>query len=166
MNIRVLKPEDAEPYHKLRLQALREHPEAFGSAFEDEADLPLSSVAERLQPTSDNAILGAWLDNALVGLLSFARYRGRKTRHRAMIGAMYVAPEVRGRGIGSALLNEAIHHARALADLEELILAVTVGNETARSLYQATGFAPSHIERRYIKVDNQYYDIEWMTMQL
>jgi len=166
MNIRVLKSEDAEAYQKLRLQSLREHPEAFGNAFEDEVNSPLDSVAERLHPTTDSTVLGAWVDDRLVGMISFARYRGRKTRHRAMIGAMYVAPEVRGRGIGSALLNEAIHHARALADLEELILAVTVGNQAARALYLAAGFTHAHIEQRYIKVNEQYYDIEWMNMQL
>lgn len=166
MNIRVLKAEDAEAYQALRLQSLRQHPEAFGNAFEDEASWPIENVVERLQSTPDNTVLGAWNEQALVGLINFARFRGRKTRHRAMIGAMYVAPEVRGRGIGSALLNEAIHHARALADLEELILAVTVGNKAARALYLAAGFIHSHVEQRYIKFNEQYYDIEWMNMRL
>jgi RimJ/RimL family protein N-acetyltransferase len=53
-----------------------------------------------------------------------------------------------------------------LPDLEELILAVTVGNVPARRLYLAAGFELSHVERRYIKVGDQYYDIEWLTLRL
>jgi GNAT superfamily N-acetyltransferase len=166
MKIRGLNAEDAQAFHALRLRSLREHPEAFGSAYEDECSFPIERVMERLQNSSDKLTLGALIDDELVGFVSFVRYLGRKTRHRAMLASMYVIPEARGRGIGSALLNGVIHHARALSDLEELILAVTVGNETARRLYQMAGFVPSHVEKRYIKVDDMYYDIEWMTLRL
>lgn len=165
MNVRVLKPEDAEVFQALRLRALREHPEAFGSAYEDESTLPIETIRERLQFSPDRTVFGAFSDEILVGTSMFHRYAGRKTRHRAMIGAMYVATEMRGRGIGAALLNETIHHARSLVELEELILAVTVGNGAARALYQAAGFSASHVEQRYIKVDGQYYDIEWMVLR-
>lgn len=95
MNVRVLKPEDAAPYQTLRLQSLREHPEAFGNAYEDECDLSIDTVAERLRPSPDRCVIGAWVENTLVGIVGFGRYSGRKTRHRAMIGAMYVALQVR-----------------------------------------------------------------------
>jgi ribosomal protein S18 acetylase RimI-like enzyme len=166
MQIRPLNPEDAQAYQVLRLRSLREHPEAFGSSYEDEGKLSLEQVAERLQPSPDRCMFSAWVDGDLAGIISFARSPGRKIRHRAGLGAMYVAPEFRGRGIGAALLDETIRHARTLPDLEEVILAVTVGNETARSLYARAGFEFSHVEKRYIKVDDQYFDIEWMTMRL
>ncbi|CAN5718626.1 GNAT family N-acetyltransferase [soil metagenome] len=166
MKIRTLHAEDAQTVHALRLRSLREHPEAFGGAYEDEVNFPIERVVERLQTSTDKITLGAVIDEELVGFVSFNRYPGRKTRHRASLGAMYVKPEARGRGVGSALLNEVIHHARALTDLEEIILAVTVGNETAHRLYQAAGFVDSHIEKRYIKLGDTYYDIEWMTLIL
>ncbi len=166
MKIRTLNAEDAQTFHTLRLRSLREHPEAFGSAYEDEINFPIERVVERLQTSADKITLGALIDEELVGFVSFNRYPGRKTRHRASLGVMYVKPEACGRGVGSALLNEVIHHARALSDLEELILAVTVGNETAHRLYQAAGFVDSHVEKRYIKLDDTYYDIAWMTLVL
>jgi GNAT superfamily N-acetyltransferase len=166
MQIRPLNPEDAQAYQALRLRSLHEHPEAFGSDYEDECMMPLETVAERLQHTPNRIMFGALVDGKLAGMIHLGRSTGRKTRHRAGLGAMYVAPEFRGRGIGAALLAEAIRHARTLPDLEELILAVTVGNETARSLYTKAGFAFSHVEKRYIKVEAQYFDIEWMTMRL
>ena len=79
---------------------------------------------------------------------------------------MYVAAEACGQGIGRALMTELIERAGRLPALEEIILAVTVGNVTARSIYLAAGFQPSHVEKRYIKVADRYYDIEWMTLCL
>ena len=48
MNIRQLAAHDAPVYQPLRLRALREHPEAFGSSPEDEQPLPLEQVTRRL----------------------------------------------------------------------------------------------------------------------
>jgi GNAT superfamily N-acetyltransferase len=166
MQIRLFEAEDAPVLQPLRLRSLREHPEAFGSSYEDECQLPLETVANYLRPTPDSWMLGAWVDMQLMGMLSFRRNPGRKVRHRGGLGAMYVAPEYRGQGIGAALLAEAIRRAHTILDLEELTLAVTVSNQVAKSLYLRAGFVPSHVEKRYIKIDHHYFDIEWMTMRL
>ena len=70
------------------------------------------------------------------------------------------------RGIGKALLLEAIARARTLSGLEELILVVTVGNERARALYLAVGFTSVARDPRYLKIGGQYFDIEWMHLSL
>ena len=49
MLIRSLTTTDAALYQPLRLRALREHPEAFAPAFEEEQQLPLETIANRLQ---------------------------------------------------------------------------------------------------------------------
>jgi ribosomal protein S18 acetylase RimI-like enzyme len=164
--IRILTPADAAAYQPVRLRSLQEHPEAFGSSYEDEMVRPLEIVAGRLQATADGFMLGAWQGTALVGIVGLHRQPGIKIRHRGGVGGMYVAPEARGLGIGKALLHELIAQAPTLQELEEIILAVTVGNATARAIYRAAGFAPSHIEKRYIKVGTNYYDIEWMRLLL
>jgi ribosomal protein S18 acetylase RimI-like enzyme len=167
MLIRPLTATDAARYQPLRLRALREHPEAFASAFEDEQPLTLETVAHRLQQSSaERYSLGAFDGEELSGLLFFHRWEGRKIRHRASIGGMYVPPEHRGRGIGKALLLDAITHAHTLSGLEDLILAVTVGNERARALYLAVGFTSVAIEPRYLKIGEQYFDIEWMHLSV
>ena len=55
-HIRRLKADDAGPYRKLRLLALRDSPEAFGASHEDEASKPLGWFADRLE---SNIVLGA-----------------------------------------------------------------------------------------------------------
>ena len=79
---------------------------------------------------------------------------------------MYVAPEARGRHVGRALLDEIVRRARTLPGLEEVVLAVTVGNEPARRLYLAAGFVPYCVEPRFLKIGEQYWDIEWMALRL
>jgi ribosomal protein S18 acetylase RimI-like enzyme len=167
MVLRPLIATDAEAYQALRLRSLREHPEAFALASEEEQQTSVETVARRLEHSSaERYILGAFEGETLVGMLSFRRWEGVKLRHRASIGGMYVPPEARRRGIGKALLEEAVNRARALTDLEDLILAVTVGNKCARSLYVRAGFMSVAIDPRYIKVGERYFDIEWMQLRL
>src|SRR5687768_18603458 len=120
MNICVVQAEDSEAAHVLRLRSLHEHPEAFSSSYEDEVLLTPESLVERLRPTVDRRLFGAWVDEGLVGTLHFSRSTGKKVRHRAGLGAMYVVPEMRGRGIGRTLLTTAIDYARTLPDLEQV----------------------------------------------
>src|SRR5262245_4735822 len=167
MLIQPLTESDATRYQPLRLRALREHPEAFAPAFEEEQLLSLETVTKRLQQSSaERYVLGAFEGEELSGLLHFHRWEGLKIRHRASIGGMYVPPEYRGRGIGKALLLEALVRARTLRGLEDLILAVTVGNDRARALYLAVGFRVMMKEPRYLKIGEEYFDIEWMHLSV
>jgi ribosomal protein S18 acetylase RimI-like enzyme len=145
---------------------LKDHPESFGAAFEEEQGVPLSVTAERLaKATEDNFTLGAVEGDDLVGMVGFFQQGRIKTRHRGMIWGMYVAPETRGQGIGRALLEEATLRARLLDGVEEIMLGVTVGNEYARLIYAGAGFESAWIESRALKVENRYYDLEWMILR-
>jgi len=165
--VRPLTTDDAAQYRTVRLRALTEHPEAFGSSAEEFEQQPLEDIAKRLHGQSEPfTLFGAFLDDRLVGLSGFGRNSGLKTRHRGGIYHMYVASEARGRGLGWLLLEEAVNYAKQQPGLEELILAVTVGNDAARRLYERYGFVFSHREPRYIKVGDRYYDIDWMILGL
>ena len=165
MKIQTLNPADVAAYRTLRLRALQDHPEAFGSAYEDEVATPPESVAERLISNSERFTLGAWQGDTLVGMAGFYQNAGRKTRHRGGVWGMYVAPEVRGHGVGGALLREIIQRAKGLANLEEIVLAVTVGNLAAKTIYTQAGFETAYIEKRYLKIEDKYYDLEWMALR-
>ena len=167
MNTRQLAAHDAPIYLPHRLRALREHPEAFGSSLEDEQSLSLEQVARRLEDTSGNSVsFGTWLDGQLVGIVNLYRSPRPKTRHKAILGGMYVAPEARGNRIGKALLEHTLSYARTMDGLEDVTLAVTVGNNAARGLYLGAGFVPYGVEPRYIKLGNRYFDVEWMILRL
>jgi RimJ/RimL family protein N-acetyltransferase len=159
---------DAEPFWRLRLRALREHPDAFAKAYEDVRDRPLAAVAEELRTRytgGDSVILGA-LGPELVGTAGIFRMEGRKQAHKALIWGMYVAPEARGRGAGRALLEAAVAQARAWPGVEQVQLGVNAANGPARALYRVAGFEVFGVERRALRVGDRYVDEEHMVLNL
>ncbi len=165
MDVRVLNAADAAAFQAVRLRALQEHPEAFGASYEEEREFSLDKVAQGFNPP-DSVMFGAFDRDALVGIAHLGRYTRMKTRHRAIIGAMYVAPEARGKQVGKALIDVSLFYARTLDGLEDVVLAVTVGNDTARNLYIKAGFTPFSIDPRYIRLGDRYFDIEWMVLRI
>ena len=164
IRIRPLTEADAPQWRELRLRMLREHPEAFGSAYEDQANWPLDRFAQRLRDANapDNLILGAFDSGALIGSVGMARDAGAKVCHKAMIVSVYVAPEARGRGVARALFDDVISRARALPGLEQLYLGVGADSVAARSLYLSLGFEVYGLERHALKVGERYVDEELM----
>lgn len=165
--IRPLTESDAEAYSALRLRALTEHPEAFGSSPADHPDL--GGVRERFRTRwgagPDSQLLGALSGGELVGLCHVARVPYAKSAHKGSITHMYVAPEARGRGLGRALLTEAIARARAWG-IERLELAVVTDNAAALHLYASLGFRTWGVEPQALRVDGRDYDEAWMTLEL
>ena len=96
MDIRTLQMADAAFFQALRLDALRECPSSFSSSYEEECHLPLSRVGERLVPTPEHAVFGAFEDCALVGTVGLRRERPGKLAHKAVIWGVYVAPGIEG----------------------------------------------------------------------
>jgi GNAT superfamily N-acetyltransferase len=79
---------------------------------------------------------------------------------------MFVLPEARGKGVGRALLQEALIRARRLSGLERVLLDVVVGNESARTLYESLGFVMFGCEPEAKKRGERYVDMMHMTMRL
>jgi RimJ/RimL family protein N-acetyltransferase len=74
----------------------------------------------------------------VVGHLSVSREEGPVTRHVASLG-MVVASDWRRRGVGTALLAEAIRWGKEMG-VEKLALSVYPDNHAARALYRKLGF--------------------------
>jgi RimJ/RimL family protein N-acetyltransferase len=167
VTVRPLAPADAEAFRALRLRGLREQPEAFGSTYEEEVDRPLQVTADGLPGATGSAVYGAFDDDgALAGIGGMHRESKRKARHRAGIFGMYVVPEARGRGLGRALLQALVDHARTLEGLHRLELGVTTTNTAARGLYVAFGFVPYGVQPDSHRAGGQSWDTELMTMAL
>lgn len=168
--MRPLVQADAPAYRALRLRGLAEHPDAFRSDAEEEAAKPLAWIERRIGPRSDaphDVVLGAFTaDGKLVGVVGMDVDSRRKMRHRAHVFGMYVPAEMKGAGVGRALLDALIARARAVDGLEELTLTVTARNAPAQSLFERAGFVAWGIERAAIKVDGVAYDKVHMTMRL
>jgi len=169
MTIRFLTSNELAPYHELRLNALKDSPYAFGSDFEYEATLPQEQFAARLQPhgNPENGVFGAFSgDGRLTGMLGFARENRRKRAHIATLWSMYVLQEFRRKGVGAALLDQAIAHARGLNGVRQIILSVTANNEAACALYASRGFERYGLERDALLIDGHFFDEEHLVLFL
>jgi len=164
-DIRVLSESDAQEFWTLRLRALREEPESFGSAYEESVDTPLADVIKRIKPTEDSFVLGAFAPG-LVGTTGCHRRHGIKSRHKATIWGVYVAPEQRGRGLARDLLMATIARAASVSGVEELLLQVSAINQSARNLYVFAASQPYGLERRSLKLGDRYLDEELMALSL
>lgn len=167
MKIRILQAEDAQLYQALRLDGLQRNPEAFGSTYERESKFSLETIIERLTPTKDKFVLGAFGEQGtLVGLVAFMRENGMKTTHKGNVYGMYVAPETRGMGVGKALMLELISKARQCDGVEQINLMVISSNESAKKLYQSLGFDVYGVERNALKFNGAYFDEDLMALKL
>jgi ribosomal protein S18 acetylase RimI-like enzyme len=167
MDIRLLTEADASLYREVRLRALKEDPEAFGSSYAQSVQQPSDWFAERIRAKPNGSFtLGAFDHDHLVGTVGFARALGDKFSHKGEIWGMYVALEYRGRGIGRALMVEAIARARSIAGVEQISLGVMTTQTIARRLYTSLGFVPWGLETNAVRVNNRFIDEEFMILKL
>jgi ribosomal protein S18 acetylase RimI-like enzyme len=166
MSIRTLVAADAAAFHALRLRGLLECPQAFASSYEEEAGTALVEIERRLQPRPDAALLGAFQEGVLVGMVGLQREGMAKMAHRAHLWGVYVAPEVRAQGLGAALVTTALKHATDTWASRRVTLGVNVRNTAALALYRKLGFVEYGLEQEYLLVDGEFHDEVLMTCPL
>jgi ribosomal protein S18 acetylase RimI-like enzyme len=166
MTIRKLTEEDLDPFWQLRLRALQDNPEAFGSTYEETLSRGKEAMRARLRVTEDSFSLGAFDDEHLVGTIRFDRMSGLKDHHKAYIYGMYVAPEMRRHGTGRTLIQALISLAKSMEGLEQLHLAVVTTNRAAFTLYLSLGFEVYGTVPQALKQGGQYWDEYLMVLYL
>jgi ribosomal protein S18 acetylase RimI-like enzyme len=170
MCVRALAEDDLDALWELRLRALRDDPEAWGTVYDEAMTSGSGAVLQRLRERDDEHFyLGALAGNGdteLVGMVRFTRIEGRKDRHKAQVASLYVAPEWRGQGIGRALVEEIIARARRLEGLEQLRLDVVTANTAAVALYRSLGFEVYGTDPHALKDGERYWDEYLMLLDL
>ena len=164
--IRRLVADDAAAYRALRLQGLRNHPDAFTSSYEEEIEKSLAATASRIGADGTDRVFGAFRGDMLCGVVGLGREARAKARHKAVVFGMYVAPDHAGRGLGTALLAYAIDAAQRDSGLTQLLLTVTDTNAAAVRLYERAGFRSFGIEPRAIRVGDTYFAKDHMILFL
>jgi ribosomal protein S18 acetylase RimI-like enzyme len=130
--IRVVAADSWQEWRGLRLRALNDAPEAFGSSFADWQSAGESRWRNRLDEVAYNVI--ADLDHVPAGMAS-----GSNTDRGVELMSLWIAPFARGKGIGNALVNSVVGWAVS-AGCGEVSLNVREANAPAIALYRRHGF--------------------------
>jgi RimJ/RimL family protein N-acetyltransferase len=109
-----------------------------------------------IQRYPDAAVLVAEDAGHIVGRLSLSRDPHPASRHVADLGLM-VAESHRRRGVGTALLDEAVTWARS-AGVSKLELHVFPWNAPALGLYESFGFAQEGYRKRHYERGGELVD--------
>jgi RimJ/RimL family protein N-acetyltransferase len=164
--LRSAQAEDAKAYRDLRLEALRNHPEAFSSDYAANEQQPLSYWSERLQSLGrDNMLFFALSSDRLIGMCGIYRGNSPKTIHSATIVSVYVQVEWRGMQIAEGLIDQCIEWAH-LQEIKILKLAVVTTNTAAIRCYARCGFSVYGIEPQAIVSDGIAYDELLMALKI
>jgi ribosomal protein S18 acetylase RimI-like enzyme len=156
-DIRPVTRAEAPAWRALRLEALKNHPLAFMSSYEEAVKRDLSFFAERIpEPGGADVLFGVYVGDELCGCAGFGREPGEKEKHKGFMWGVYLRPELRGRGVGEALVGRLLDHARGQVAL--LRCSVTTENTAACELYRRMGFIEYGIEPRSLRYDGTDYD--------
>ena len=143
MRIEHVKAHEAERMKALRLRALREDPQGFSSTYEREIALPddwWTSRAALSEAGTEQRMYVAVEDEAWLGMAL-----ARNDAGTAVLNALWVAPEGRGRGAARALADACAAWAREHG-FDVLEVGFFPDNTPARRMYEAVGFAPDREE--------------------
>lgn len=154
MIVRALTAADALAFRTIRLEALKLHPDAYGSTLAQWENLPQSAYIKRIE---DGVLFGLFTENGLEGTLAYDRENGLNARHRAGIHAVYIRKKLRGRGGLEMLLRAAVERARA-DGVVQLELSVVETNARAHDAYARNGFVRYAVSPRAILFKGRFLD--------
>ena len=134
IDIKRLAADEGLRLRTIRLRALADAPDAFGTTYDEAAARPLDSWTAQLQ---EIATFVAVVDGEDVGLVRGVR--DDLLPDAAWLISMWVSPEVRGQGVGEALIDAVVEWARN-SGVRRMLLDVGDHNQPAIALYARKGF--------------------------
>ena len=165
VDIRPARIDDMPAFRPLRLQALRDHPEAFSADYEVHKAADNANWG-RYFDFGENAIIHfAFQAKNLIGMTGVRLDTSPKTKHNANIWGVYLLPTWRGHGIARALIHDCCDWARERGALIAR-LGVTTTNQSARRCYESCGFKITGTDPKAILVDGRFYDEYLMAREL
>lgn len=132
---------DWQKYRDIRLDSLRNVPQAYAHTLKEELEYSEEKWRSRLKPYSSefkqwNVFLLDKKSNRIIGIMGgFSKEEGV-----ARIVAVYLKSEYRGMGLSKLMLNKLVDLIKATKSYEKLSLGVNKELKPAVNLYKSFGF--------------------------
>ena len=127
-------------FKTIRLRALQDAPQAFGSTYKREVQFTDAEWLARVERWNGEGGVGFLAIDGAEGCGIAGSLLDPHDATRAELVSMWTAPTHRRRGIGRLLVNQVLNWANS-AKARTLVLMVTSGNEAAIRFYERLGFA-------------------------
>lgn len=159
ITVRPLSEDEWNEYRSVRLEALRESPEAFVATFEEEEQY--DEDFWRLRMRRSQRLL-AEVDGEAVGTASVGY--SEEEEHLAELFGLWVSPSLRGTGLATRLVAAG---AMAAREAGKTHLSYWVGTDNGRAVAFASGFGfrPTD-QRRPVRVESEVDGDEEIAMIL
>ncbi len=157
MEIATPRPEEWAEFRRIRLEALRTDPAAFGSSYAAEAsqsdELWQARLAKVHEEAGTQLALVAKRGAEAVGLVG--AYRTDETWR---IISLFVSPRARGEGIGRALIREVLRAIECAGATRSIELTVNAERKHVVALYEELGFRVESELRGQVMGDGKPHD--------
>jgi len=110
-------------------------------------------------------VLAAVAEGRVVGFASYGSFRPWPAYLHTVEHSIYVAPEMRGRGVGTALLGPLIERAQA-AGLHTMVAGIDAANEASLKLHRKFGFVEAGRMRQVGWKFDRWLDLVFMQRML
>ena len=112
MKIRQLdESRDVQAFKAIRIESSRDTPASFRATEEEMRAKPIEAFRKQLS-SCGSKFVGAFSEDDLVGVAALFFEESEKLSHKATVGAVFVTPAYRNRGVGRSLIMELLKIAR------------------------------------------------------
>ncbi len=144
INYRPLDRNESNIYRGIRLESLKEFPDAFSATYEETSRIEKLSMEYSIENgTAEKFVLGAFDNSELIGISTFVK----DENGIGNIYQMYIQKKYQGQNIGFGLLGNILKEAKKRFGEVTVSLEVSIKNSSAINLYKKAGFtieASSH----------------------
>lgn len=138
--IRDVTPDDILAFWELRLQALYDHPSAFGSDYEQSRQAGPTYAERGYFDGGINRLFAAFTATGELVAQAGTYAESGKRSHIASVISVYTHPDHRGNGLASRLVQAAIDHLHGFIEITSIRISVNASNHVAIHTYEKLGF--------------------------
>lgn len=134
---RNLLPDESKAYRRIRLESLKEFPDAFSATYQETLNVEKLTLENDIENQATNKFVhGVFAHHELIGICTFVK----SDENTGNIYQMYVQKGFQGKNIGLNLVRSTIKEAQKRYGSMEIFLEVSVDNLQAKIFYLKAGF--------------------------